>query len=159
LDPIESESVLNTTDEPLSGTAAGLVITSTPAGKFVYRPDRNPTDLTDDNSRCVAYLDTLPFQEGTPLALNVDKHTPTEVATINYSLRTPDREVFMASGDAGTSENQSDRYLDDISDDKESANAPPEALPIRNLNEALDQIASRVHTTPEQCLMSITTIA
>jgi hypothetical protein len=34
-----------------------------------------------------------------------------------------------------------------------------ESLPIRNLVEALDQVESRVHTTPEQCLMSITTIA
>jgi hypothetical protein len=34
-----------------------------------------------------------------------------------------------------------------------------ESLPIRNLTEALDQVGSRVHTTPEQCLMSITTIA
>jgi hypothetical protein len=31
--------------------------------------------------------------------------------------------------------------------------------PIRNLTEALDQVANRVQTTPEQCLMSITTIA
>jgi hypothetical protein len=34
--PIEPESELNTTDEPLSGPMAGLVITSTPAGRFVY---------------------------------------------------------------------------------------------------------------------------
>jgi hypothetical protein len=34
-----------------------------------------------------------------------------------------------------------------------------ETLPIRNLTEALDQVANRVHTTPKQCLMSITTIA
>jgi hypothetical protein len=34
-----------------------------------------------------------------------------------------------------------------------------ESLPIRNLAEALYQVESRVHTTPEQCLMSITTIA
>jgi hypothetical protein len=34
-----------------------------------------------------------------------------------------------------------------------------ETLPIRNLAEALDQVKNRVHTTPEQCLMSITTIA
>jgi hypothetical protein len=106
------------------------------------------------------------------------------VATTDSSLRTPDREVFIAAGDAGTSENQPDRYLDDISDDKESANTPPyettedknarrdrnmkqadrhrrlqEALPIRNLNEALDQVANWAHTAPEQCLMSITTIA
>jgi hypothetical protein len=77
-----------------------------------------------------------------------------------------------------------DRYLEDISVDELSANAPAdetdanrdarrernrkwnerrrrlrESLPIRNLAEALDQVESRVHTTPEQCLMSITTIA
>jgi hypothetical protein len=77
-----------------------------------------------------------------------------------------------------------DRYLEDISADELSANAPAdktdtnrdarhernrkrnerrrrlrESLPIRNLAEALDQVESRVHTTPEQCLMSITTIA
>jgi hypothetical protein len=34
-----------------------------------------------------------------------------------------------------------------------------ESLPIRNLAEALDQVESRVHTTPEQCLMSIIMIA
>jgi hypothetical protein len=34
-----------------------------------------------------------------------------------------------------------------------------ESLPFRNLAEALDQVESRVHTTPEQCLMSITMIA
>jgi hypothetical protein len=74
-----------------------------------------------------------------------------------------------------------DRYLEDISVDELSANAPAdeidanrdtrrernrkrnkrrrrlrESLPIRNLAEALDQVESWVHTTPEQCLMSIT---
>jgi hypothetical protein len=77
-----------------------------------------------------------------------------------------------------------DRYLEDISADELSTNVPAdetdanrdarhernrkqnewrrrlrESLPIRNLAEALDQVESRVHTTPEQCLMSITTIA
>jgi hypothetical protein len=77
-----------------------------------------------------------------------------------------------------------DRYLEDISADELSANAPVdetsddknarrehnkkrnegrrrlrERLPIRNLTEALNQVKSLVHTTPEQCLMSITTIA
>jgi hypothetical protein len=32
-------------------------------------------------------------------------------------------------------------------------------IPIRNLAEALEAVESRVHTTPEQCLMSITAIA
>jgi hypothetical protein len=77
-----------------------------------------------------------------------------------------------------------DQYLKDISANELSANAPAdetdanrdarhgrnrkqnerrqrlhESLPIRNLAEALDQVDNRVHTTPEQCLMSITTIA
>jgi hypothetical protein len=77
-----------------------------------------------------------------------------------------------------------DRYLEDISADELSANAPAdetdtnrdarrernrkrnerrrrfrESLPIQNLTEALHQVESRVHTTPEQCLMSINTIA
>jgi hypothetical protein len=77
-----------------------------------------------------------------------------------------------------------DRYLEDISAYKLSANAPAnandanrdaqrerkrkqnkrrrrlrESLPRRNLTEALDHVKSRVHTTLEQCLMSITTIA
>jgi hypothetical protein len=71
-----------------------------------------------------------------------------------------------------------DQYLEDISVDELSANAPADktpanrdarrernrkrserrrrlrdSLPIHNLAEALDQVESRVHTTPEQCLM------
>jgi hypothetical protein len=67
-DPDEPESENSTTKKPLSGPATGLVITSTPAGRFVYWLDRKPADLTGGNSRCIAYLDSLPFQEGTPLA-------------------------------------------------------------------------------------------
>jgi hypothetical protein len=69
-DPDDPESETYTMEQPLSGPASGLVITSTPASRFVYWPDRKPTDLTDENSRCVAYLDSLPFQEGTPASSN-----------------------------------------------------------------------------------------
>jgi hypothetical protein len=75
-EPNEPESEKSTTEQPLSGPATGLVITSTPAGRFVYWPDRKPTNLTGGNSRCIAYLDSLPFQEGTPLA-PTEEHTPT----------------------------------------------------------------------------------
>jgi hypothetical protein len=61
LDLIEPESELNSTEESLSGPTAGLVIMSTPAGRFVYWPARKPADLTDDNSHRVAYLETLLF--------------------------------------------------------------------------------------------------
>jgi hypothetical protein len=77
-----------------------------------------------------------------------------------------------------------DQYLEHISADELSAEAPADEtdanrdarrernrkrnerrrhlrdnLPIRNLAEALEQVEGRVHTTPEQCLMSITAIA
>jgi hypothetical protein len=107
------------------------------------------------------------------------------VATTDSGLGTPDRQVFMATGETpGPSRTHLDRYFEDISADELSANAPAdetnddknarcernrkrnerrrrhrESLPIWNLTEALDQVESRVHTTPEQCLMSITTIA
>jgi hypothetical protein len=97
-DPEDPESEDNSTEQPLSGPASGLVITSTPAGRFVYWPDRKPADLTNGNSRYAAYLDSLPFQEGTPLA-RAEEYTPTEVASSDSSLGNPDRQVFMAAGD------------------------------------------------------------
>jgi hypothetical protein len=183
-DPDEPESKNPTTEQPLSGPGTGLVITSTPAGRFVYWLDHKPTDLTDGNSRYVAYLDSLPFQEGTPLA-PTEEHTPTEVASTDSSLGTPDHQVFMAAGETpGPSGTWPDRYFEDISADELSASAPTdetnddknarrerdrkrnerrrrlrESLPVCNLAEALDQVANWVHTTPEQCLMSISTIA
>jgi hypothetical protein len=96
-DPEDPESEDNTTEHPLSGPASGLVITSTPAERFVYWPDRKPADLISGDSRYVTYLDSLPFQEGTPLA-RADSYTPTEVASSESSLGNPDRQVFMAAG-------------------------------------------------------------
>jgi hypothetical protein len=91
----------------------------------------------------------------------------------------------MAAGDTpGPSGTAEDWYLEDISADELSAEAPADEtdanrdarrernrernerrrrlrdnLPIRNLAEALEAVERRVHTTPEQCLMSITAIA
>jgi hypothetical protein len=183
-DPEDPESEDNTTEHLLSGPASGLVITSTPAGRFVYWPDCKPADLISGDSRYVAYLDSLPFQEGTPLA-QVDSYTPTEVASSESSLGNPDRQVLMAAGDTpGPSGTAPDKYLEYISEDELSADAPADEtaanrdarregnrkrnerhrrlrdnLSIRNLAEALEAVKSRVHTTPEQCLMSITAIA
>jgi hypothetical protein len=120
----EPESETFTTEQPLSGPATGLIITSTPAGRFVYWPDRKLADLTEGNSHYVAYLDSFPFQEGTPLAL-VEEHTPTEVATTDSSLGSPDRQVFMTTNEtSGPSGTQPNRFLEDISTDELSANTP-----------------------------------
>jgi hypothetical protein len=87
-DPEDPESEDNSTEQPLSGPASGLVITSTPAGRFVYWPDRKPADLTSGNSRYIAYLDSLPFQEGTPLA-RAEEYTPTRWRALTLVLATP----------------------------------------------------------------------
>jgi hypothetical protein len=107
------------------------------------------------------------------------------VASSESSLGNRDRQVFKAAGDTpGPSGTAQDKYLEDISADELSADAPAEEtaansdarsernrkrnerrwrlrdnLPIRNLAEALEAVESRVHTTPEKCLMSITAIA
>jgi hypothetical protein len=47
-DPEDPESEDNSTEKPLSGPASGLVITSTPTGRFVHWPDRKPADLMKD---------------------------------------------------------------------------------------------------------------
>jgi hypothetical protein len=59
--PKDPESEDNTTEQPLSGPASGLVITSTLAERFVYWPDRKTADLISGGSLYVAYLDSLPF--------------------------------------------------------------------------------------------------
>jgi hypothetical protein len=123
-DPEDPESEDNTTEKPLSGPASGLVITSTPARRFVYGPDRKPANLISGNLRYVAYLDSLPFQEGTPL-VRADSYTPTEVASSDSSLGNPNHQVFMAAGDTpGPSGTAQDKYLEDISVDELSAEAP-----------------------------------
>jgi hypothetical protein len=123
-DPEDPESEDNSLEQPLSGPASGLVITSTPAGRFIYWPDRKLADLISGDSSYVPYLDSLPFQEGTPLARS-EEYTPTEVASSYSSLGNPDRQVFMAAGDTpGPSGTAEDRYLEDISADKLSAEAP-----------------------------------
>jgi hypothetical protein len=122
--PDEPESENSTTEQPLSRPATGLVITSTPAGRFVYLPDRKPADLTGGNSHYVAYLDSLPLQEGTPLA-PTEEHSSTDVATTDSGLGTPDRQVFMVAGETpGPSGTRPNRYFEDISADELSANAP-----------------------------------
>jgi hypothetical protein len=127
-DPDEPESENSTTEQPLSGPATCLVITSTPARRFVYWPNRKPADLTGVKSRCVAYLDSLRFHEGTPLA-PTEEHTSTEVANTDSGLGTPDRQVFMVAGETpGPSGTYPDWYFEDISADEFSTNAPADEI-------------------------------
>jgi len=145
------------------------VIISTPKGRFVYCPDQKPYDLaTDDNLRLVTCLDNLPYQEGTPLS---EEGSDTELVTHSSSgYCSPGREVFVVATEARSSR-QNQRFPEDISVDELSADAPADeteeaqttrrgrnaervtrrqeladALPIRNLEEALDAVATDLTT-------------
>jgi hypothetical protein len=48
--------------------ANGLMITSTPEGRFVHWKGMKLSDLLEVEDRLVAHLEPLPFQEGRPLA-------------------------------------------------------------------------------------------
>jgi hypothetical protein len=154
-----------------------------PETGFVTLPEVVTGELADKFGEISLFNQHAPVPEGTPLA-RADSYTPTEVASSDSSLGNPDRQVFMAAGDTpGPSATAPDKYLEDISADELSAEAPTDEtdanrdarrernrkrkerrrrlrdnLPIRNLTEALEAVESRVHTTPEQCLMSITAI-
>jgi hypothetical protein len=54
----------------------------------------------------------------------LEEHTHIAVMTTDPSLCTPDWEVFVVVVEDDASEARVDRYLDDISDDELSANAP-----------------------------------
>jgi hypothetical protein len=50
------------------GGHQGLVITSTPQSRFVYWKGKKPSEQLRDDTRLVAHLDKLPYQEGRPLS-------------------------------------------------------------------------------------------
>jgi hypothetical protein len=124
----------------LSGPTSGLVITFTPAGRFVYWPDRKPADLISGDSRYVAYIDSLPFQEGSTL-----KTSPLTSSLLMLQQTRPLQTETLDVSVTGSAANVAGALRDNF--------------PVRNLAEALEEVESRVHTTPEQYLMSITTIA
>jgi hypothetical protein len=55
--------------------ANGLMITSTPEGRFVNWKGMKLSDLLEAEDRLVAHLEPLPFQEGRPLATVAEEST------------------------------------------------------------------------------------
>jgi hypothetical protein len=85
--------------ESFLGSHLGLTITSTPQGRFVYWKSFKPSELLDYESRPVAFMQELPFQEDKPLSpIAEEGERSTEL--LEYSLRannSPDRQICMAS--------------------------------------------------------------
>jgi hypothetical protein len=54
--------------EPSIGSHLDMTITSTPQARFVYWKGMEPSELLDDSTHLVAYIQELPYEEGRPLA-------------------------------------------------------------------------------------------
>jgi hypothetical protein len=98
--------------------ANGLMITSTPEGRFVHWKGMKLSDLLEAEDQLVAHLEPLPFQEGRPLATMVES---TELVD-ESSDELISRQVLMAE------EGKDDGDLpiiefDAVSEDEATANA------------------------------------
>ncbi|RLN41037.1 uncharacterized protein C2845_PM01G20280 [Panicum miliaceum] len=126
--------------EPYLG-GKGLVITSTPEGRFVYWKGMKPSELLGDDKRLVAHLDSLPFQEGRPLG----EITPSGTVLVDYSSDDPSthRHVFMAESDEYSDRHRNERP-EQISENEHTADAANEsaydreARRLRNRKPAQD---------------------
>jgi hypothetical protein len=96
---LENHSQPDGHTEYFSDSFLGLTITSTLQGRFAYWKGFEPSELLDYESRLVAFMQELPFQEGRPLSpIMEDGESSTEL--LEYSLRvnhSPDHQVCMAS--------------------------------------------------------------
>jgi hypothetical protein len=96
----------------------GLMVTSTPEGRFVHWKGMKLSDLLEDEDRLVAHLEPLPFQKGRPLATMAESTKLVEMSSDELISR----QVLMAEEgeDDGIAPNDA---LDMISEDEATANA------------------------------------
>jgi hypothetical protein len=100
----------------------GLMITSTPEGRFMHWKGMKLSDLLEDEDRLVAHLEPLPFQEGRPIATVAEEST--ELVEVS-SDELISRQVLMVEEgeDDGIAPNDA---LDMTSEDEAKANAGDE---------------------------------
>jgi hypothetical protein len=102
--------------------ANGLIITSSPEGRFVHWKGMKLSDLLEAEDRFVEHLEPLPFQEGRPLATVVEESTELVDANSDELIS---RQVLMVEegeddGDVPIIE------FDAVSEDEATANAGDE---------------------------------
>jgi hypothetical protein len=72
---------------PLSGAQQGMIITLTPQGRLVYWKGMKPFELlANDETRLVACLGELPFQDGRPLSTIKEEEGLTILMTSSQGL-------------------------------------------------------------------------
>jgi hypothetical protein len=100
----------------------GLMITSTPEGRFMHWKGMKLSDLLENEDRLVAHLEPLPFQEGRPLATVAEESTELVEASSDELIS---RQVLMTEEgeDDGIAPNDA---FDMISEDEATANTGDE---------------------------------
>jgi hypothetical protein len=109
--------------EPFLGGHQGLMITSTPQGRFVYWKGKKSTELLGDDARLVAHLDTLPYQEGRPLITVAQ--TGTVLVDYSSDEHSSHHHVYMAEVEGEGNEDPNE-LLEQISGDEVTADAGDE---------------------------------
>jgi hypothetical protein len=102
--------------------ANGLMITSTPEGRFVHWKGMKLSDLLEAEDRLVAYLEPLPFQEGRSLATVAKESTELVDASSDELIS---RQVLMAEEGEDDGDLPIIEY-DAVSEDEATANAGDE---------------------------------
>jgi hypothetical protein len=107
-----------------------LTITSTPQGRFVYWKGLEPFELLEYNSRLVAFMQELPFQEGKPVSpIYEGGEGSTELLEYSHTAdNSSDHQVYMASlrntDDDEPGPECDGELLEDVSADERMAEAP-----------------------------------
>jgi hypothetical protein len=132
----------------------GLMITSTPEGRFVYWKGMKLYDLLEAEDRLVAHLESFPFQEGKPLATVAEESTELVEESSDELVS---RQVLMAE------EGEDDGDLpivefDAISKDEATANTSNENDVDREARRARNRARAvrrrRVNSACDLCIMN-----
>ena len=107
------------------GQHLGLTIATTPNVHYLYWEGMEPLELFGYDSRLVAYLLDLPYQEGIQLSPIREEGTELVELTSDNSVST-DHHIFMVQSGHGANGPHNEERLEDIEEDKLSANAGQE---------------------------------
>jgi hypothetical protein len=129
----------------------GLMVTSTPEGRFVHWKGMKLSNLLEDEDRLVAHLEPLPFQEGKSLATMAEESTEQVEASSDELISC---QVLMAEEgeDDAISPNKA---LDMISEDEATANASDGNNTEREARRARNRARAARRRRVNECIGSM----
>ena len=123
-------------DSPISiiGNHLEFMVASTPQCRFVYWKGMEPPELHGYDTRLVACMENLPYQDGSALTTILEEETgSTELVTNCTCESYSDRHVYVANQGNGHRDNE---LPEDVSADEPTANAGAEDETQRDARRA-----------------------